>query len=238
MSIFGSFTMFIFFFLFDESTRVASTFSVICFNVSQITYAVYCGAFSILMPTMNEISAGLLKSFHDNLKLDDLNFVKTLKMYSKVFMRLSELCQSVSFYFCITNLFILFNSFIFLSYESYCVFVIMKDYRSYKSLILLAFTTTWLLVLLTCLIVLMYFSCCINHHAMSILNSITITNHPCSQLSSKKFKQISIFALQVSHRQPKMTCAIFHLNMNFLFNFCTHVMSISIMFIQFYGFNK
>lgn len=230
--------MFIFYYIFDKSFRSNSIRTNIFFTIEEVSLIYYTCAIINEIPVIYEIIKNFNKSFQMHIDFSQLDekFINNLNEFSKMYMNVCNMCQNFSEYFLVFNMFNIFVIFLFLCFENYTIYLMIMYRGSWESLALLVFTTTWVLIYCLYFIVFLYYSSLIDHQSTNILN--IIENHSKLGLTVKKSKMILILMQQISHQKAQITCGVFKLNTNFLFDLLAHVMSISIVFFQFYGFNK
>lgn len=215
----------------QQMKAIENTLFFINFSIISVYLAASISILVCIYDITKSLNENVLKLFEGE-KFRKIDVIKNL---SKVFTKITDLCDKYSRSFSMLNLNFAFSTFLFTSVENYCLFAFFKtpNILNFK---LLVFAGLWVASFSIYFVAMMIVSELINRQGdktLKILEKISPT-----QLSAKEFRRISIFIQQISHETLEIYCGAFKLNLNFLFEFFVSVFSITLMFFQFYGMNK
>lgn len=181
----------------------------------------------------------IINSSHQ--KLEDIRknskheLQQNLKIFSKIHMKICEICQNFCEYFVLIHLYLLFSAFSSLTIQNYTIFAFFKE-PNLENFLIIPFGFLWVVMMTNYMAAFVTISCFIHWRACIIQN---VLSEICNlKLTRNEYKRIFILQQQISHQNILVTCGVFKIDMHFLFDFSAYLFSISIMLFQLYGFNK
>jgi hypothetical protein len=169
-----------------------------------------------------------------DLLCENVNEISSLKKYSRIYLKLCDLCQNISEYFGILTLGFSLAQFSQMCLQNYCAYVFIRE-PNLDHFKVNSFCFSWLIVITGSL----YSTIVMSHTIKSEGKEISkiLSKIPMSKLSKKARKNIEIFLLMLKHQQAEIISGIFIFDMKFVFDKMVYVLSFTIVFIQFYGFH-
>lgn len=227
----------IFFVLLDGKNLLMSPLSgYIIFAIHNIMTIQFTCAVLMLLTAVEQLMQMFNNELENQLcKIDFNEFSRKIKRFSKVYMKICEICQNFTEYFSILNIFTMFSTFFFLCTFQYALYVFGMDPTT-KNVIFIIFAVSWTILFSAFFLVLVYISCKIEIRSRKTLEIVQKSLNLRSTL--KEFNSFFILTQQIFHQRAVIACGSFTLNLPYLFDLYAVVMSSTVVFIQFYGFKR
>lgn len=154
-----------------------------------------------------------------------------IKNASNIHDQICDICDAISAFYLINIVFLLISFSIFNMFSFYSLYIFIRDPRYRLGYFMLS-AFVWLLYYGPCLLWTITYSVWIQREGLKALK--LIQQLALRKATKQNIRKLLIAMEQMTHREPKISCALFDLNWKFLFSFAGGIFSSTIILIQFY----